>query len=239
MEKTFKHSGDLGDIIYSLPIIKKLGGGILYLDITGGEDEPIIQAQCLTKKTKFNQSAYDFIRPLLLEQSYIKDVRIYSSNIKIDYNLNQFRFKFALNKPILNCYLEAFNINYNINEPWLKVTNLPTLPRNTVVCRSPRYQSAHVWFEGNKFNLRDKALFVGLSKEHEYFEWTFDIKIPYCPVNNALELAKVIAASKAFICNQTFALSIAIGLATIPIVQEVDKTVPNCVYSDKTNMQYI
>lgn len=239
MEKTFKHSGDLGDIIYSLPIIKKTGGGILYLDITGGDDEQIIQAQCLTKRTKFNQQGYDFIRPLLLKQSYIKDVRVYTPDVKINYNLNDFRAKFSLNKPILNCYLEAFNINYDINEPWITVSELPSLPRNTVVCRSPRYQSAHVWFEGNKFNLRDKALFIGLPKEHEYFEWTFDIKIPYCPVNNALELARVITASKAFISNQTFALAVGIGIGTVPIMQEVDKIVPNCRYINKKNMQYI
>ena len=30
--KTFKHSGNLGDIVYSLPTIIALGGGILYLN---------------------------------------------------------------------------------------------------------------------------------------------------------------------------------------------------------------
>lgn len=36
MAKTFKHSGDLGDIIFALPAVRALGGGILYLDPDGG-----------------------------------------------------------------------------------------------------------------------------------------------------------------------------------------------------------
>ena len=50
---TYKHSGDMGDIIFSLPVIKHFGTGILYLDPNGGEG-------CLTGaapsrgKTKLN-----------------------------------------------------------------------------------------------------------------------------------------------------------------------------------------
>jgi hypothetical protein len=31
MSKTFLHSGSLGDIVYSLPTIQALGGGVLYI----------------------------------------------------------------------------------------------------------------------------------------------------------------------------------------------------------------
>ena len=53
--KTFKHSGDIGDIIYSLVTIKKMGGGILYLDTSGGITDKACNLQCLDKKTKFNK----------------------------------------------------------------------------------------------------------------------------------------------------------------------------------------
>ena len=59
MVKTFLHSGDLGDIIYSLPTIRKLGGGILYLDITGGSKDEYCKQQT-TDRLKFNINSFNF-----------------------------------------------------------------------------------------------------------------------------------------------------------------------------------
>ena len=242
--KTFKHSGDLGDIIYSLPTIKLLGGGILYLDITGGEDEPICKAQCMDGKTKFNKITYDYIKPLLEIQDYITEVKIYKSE-KIDYNLNNFRYKFAdpnsrsKTKNLLDCHLESFNLPvWNSNDSWLKTDNVIKLDRKTIITRTPRYQSNYAWYQSNKFKIRDKCIFVGLPKEHDYFEWALDIKVPYYPTKTALDMARVLSGSNSFITNQTSTLAIAIGLGTVPIAQEVDPRVPNCVFTDKKNMNY-
>lgn len=246
MEKTFKHSGDLGDIIYSLPVIKTLGGGTLYLDITGGEDEPSCRAQCMDGKTKFNKISYDFIKPLIEVQPYIKEVKIYQKGQKIDYNLNLFRYKFAdpnsrsKTKNLLDLHMEAFGLpEWDPNEPWLFVDNPIKLERKTIVTRSPRMQSNFPWFQSNKFKFRDNAIFLGLPKEHEFFEWTFDIKIPYHPVKDALEIAKILKGAKALAANSTFILSVAIGLGTVPIVQEVEPHFPTTVFLGKTNMNYI
>jgi ADP-heptose:LPS heptosyltransferase len=121
----------------------------------------------------------------------------------------------------------------------LVATKHVILDRSTIVTRTPRYQSNFAWFQSNKFKFRDKAIFVGLPKEHEYFEWTFDIKIPYHPVKDALEMANVISGCKAFVSNATSTLAIAIGLGTTPIVQEVDPRVPSAVFTNKKNMNYI
>jgi hypothetical protein len=246
MEKTFKHSGDLGDIIYSLPVIKTLGGGTLYLDITGGEDEPSCRAQCMDGKTKFNKISYDFIKPLIEVQPYIKEVKIYQKGQKIDYNLNLFRYKFAdpnsrsKTKNLLDLHMEAFGLpEWDPNEPWLFVDNPIKLERKTIVTRSPRMQANFPWFQSNKFKFRDNAIFLGLPKEHEFFEWTFDIKIPYHPVKDALEIAKILKGAKALAANSTFILSVAIGLGTVPIVQEVEPHFPTTVFLGKTNMNYI
>lgn len=243
--KTFKHSGDLGDIIYSLPTIKNLGGGILYLDITGGSDEPACKAQCMNGKTKFNETSYSFIKPLLAAQSYLHDIRIFNGE-KIDYNLNLFRHKFAdpnsrsKTKNLLDLHLDAFNLpKWDANQGWLEVLNPIALEKRTIVSRSPRMQANYPWFEVNKFKFRDKAIFVGLPKEHEIFEYTFDIKIPYHPVSDALELARVIAGCKAFAANSTFTLAVAIGLGNVPIVQEVEPHFPTTVFEGKTNMNYV
>ena len=245
MEKTFKHSGDLGDILYSLPTIKLLGGGILYLDITGGADEPSCRAQCMNGKTKFNITSFNFIKPLIKSQSYITDVQIYNGE-HIDYNLNKFRYKFAdpnsrsKTKNLLDLHLDAFDLpEWDPNEAWIIINNPIILDRKTVVSRSPRMQGNYPWFEVNKFNFRDKAVFVGLPKEHDIFEYTFDIKIPHHEVKDALELARVIAGCKAFAANSTFTLSVAIGLGTVPIIQEVEPHFPTTVFKGKKNMNYV
>jgi len=80
MSKSFKHSGDLGDIIYSLPVIKALGGGIIYLNPNN-------------KFTNFTMNGYEFIKPLLLSQDYVKGVGLYTPNLLIDYDLDSFRVK--------------------------------------------------------------------------------------------------------------------------------------------------
>lgn len=243
MEKTFKHSGDLGDIIYSLPVIMSAGGGTLYLDITGGEDEPACKSQCMDGKTKFNKTSYDFIKPLIMAQPYINDVKIYDKKSKIDYNLNMFRYKF--NKPrnknrnLLDLHMEAFGLpEWDPNKPWLFVDEEIKLERKTIVTRSPRMQANYPWFEMNKFNFRDKGVFLGLPKEHEYFEWTFNIKIPYHPVKDALEIAKILKGCTALAANSTFILSVAIALGTVNIFQEVEPHFPTTVFEGKKNMQY-
>src|SRR5947208_2662564 len=89
--KTFKHSGDLGDIIFSLPTVRALGGGVLYLDPTGGELEPLVKEPLkLRTHTKLTAAAIDSLRPLLLLQEYIADVRFWHGE-RVDYNLDEFR----------------------------------------------------------------------------------------------------------------------------------------------------
>lgn len=244
MEKTFKHSGDLGDIIYSLVAIKRLGGGILYLDTTGGESDQACKMQCLGGKTSFNKDSYNYLYPLLKAQPYIYDVKEWNGE-NCDYNLNKYRIKFndgtCKTTNLIDNQLDSLNLPLytDHNEPWLVVRENIKLDRNIILTRTPRYQSNYTWFLINKYNIEKTAIFVGLPKEHEYFEWTFKIKVPYYEVKDALEMAKILAGCETFICNATSTLAIAIGLGTVPIVQEVDPRCPSCVFKGKSNMTYI
>ena len=241
--RTFKHSGDIGDIVYALYAIKKMGGGKLYLDPTGGETDIACINQCIDKKTKFNLNSLNYLKPLIEAQDYITEVSVWGGEI-CDYNLNNFRLKYndgtCRTNTLIDNQLEALNLPLytDHNESWIKVDNSIKLDRKTLITRTPRYQSNFAWFQSNKFKIRDTAIFVGLPKEHEYFEWTFDIKVPYLPVKDALEMAIVLNSCKAFISNQTSTLGIAIGMGTVSIMQEVDPRVPNCVFRSKTNMNY-
>lgn len=244
--KTFKHSGDMGDIIYSLATVKKMGGGILLLDTTGGEDEPWCKNQCIDGKTKFNKKSFEFIEPVISAQKYISKCREYIPGEKIDVNLNQFRSKFndpnsrSKTKNLLDLHLDAFGLpEHDPNEPWLVPTSRIILDRKIIVCRSPRMQSNFPWFQSNKFLFRDKAVFIGLDKEHEFFEWTFDIKIPHYKVKDSLDMCNLIAGCDLFVANSTFALSLAIGLGDVAIIQEVEQHFPTTFFKGKRNMEYV
>lgn len=86
--KTFKHSGDLGDIVYALPAIRALGGGVLCLDSAGGESEPACRAQCIDRNTKFNQAGFDFVAPLLRRQPGLNEVATWRGQA-VDVNLDR------------------------------------------------------------------------------------------------------------------------------------------------------
>ncbi len=245
MLKTFKHSGDLGDIIYSLPTIQLLGGGVLYLDVTGGETEEVCKQQCIDGKTKFNKVGFDFLYPLLSQQQYISEVKIWNGE-KIDYNLNKFRLQFAnpnsrsKTKNLLDLHLEAFGLpEHDKDEGWLDCGDPILNDRKVVVSRSPRMQANYPWFQSNKFLFRDQGVFVGLPKEHEYFEWTLGITIPYHPVKDALELCKVVKGADLFIGNSSFPLALAIGLGTVKIVQELEPHFPTTYFEGRKTMQYV
>ena len=243
--KTFKHSGDLGDIIYSLPTMKDLGGGILYLDISGGAEDEYCKRQLgdtWDGKTKFNQKGFDFLYPLLKNQKYITDVKVYNGE-KIDYNLNKLRQQFlnpntrSKHRCLVDLHRQAFGLNpYDVNNPWLECGEPIKLDKNVIISRSPRYQGSYVWLAANRKYIEKFGTFIGLKKEHELFEWTLGIKIDFFDSNSALEIAKVIAGSEKLISNSTLNLAIAMGLKDIPIIQEMDKACLITLFPDKKLM---
>ena len=74
MTKRFKHSGTLGDIIYSLAIMRNFGGGEFYLHLNqidwigqhyyGSKPDPFHQG-------RMTQKDFDFMEPFFLAQDYI------------------------------------------------------------------------------------------------------------------------------------------------------------------------
>jgi hypothetical protein len=242
--KTFKHSGDLGDIVYSLSVIKVLGGGTLYLDIEAGKDDPYCQQQLSIwgGSTKFNRSGFDFLLPLLKNQSYIHDVKIYNGE-NIDFNLNKMRFTLMnQNNPkkqhcLLNAYHESFSLpDYDVNQPWLDCGDPIYLEKKIAVTRSPRYQGAYTFLAANRSIISEDGVFLGSRKEHDLFEWTFNTKIEFFDTNSALDVAKIISGCEKVISNSTFGLAVAVGLPNKSIIQEVDKVNRLTDFPNKKNM---
>ncbi|MFA4990575.1 MAG: hypothetical protein WC579_01525 [Candidatus Paceibacterota bacterium] len=211
--KTFKHSGDCGDIIYSLPAIRELGGGILYLDIT-------------SKITRFRKEQFNMIYPLLIKQSYIKDVKLWNGE-NIDYNLDLFRTMENINKTNLcKLYLKLFKLDTEIaNKKWLECEKREISP--VIFARSMRYRQDGYNEKLIKLHKFIKnSIFIGLPEEHNDFEKRIG-KIKYYPIQNFLEMAEVINGSKLFIGNQSLPFAISEGLHKNNIL-EICPTEPNC-----------
>ena len=84
MNKLFKHSGTAGDTIYSLDIVRKMGGGDFAIAIGNIEN-------CIMKYTgrpadvasehvgRYTEQDYAMLAPLIERQSYITGVQKWQS----------------------------------------------------------------------------------------------------------------------------------------------------------------
>jgi hypothetical protein len=230
--KTFKHSGDLGDIIYSLPTIKALGGGILYLDPTGGIDDQFVcwGINNRYKNTSLSQKSIEAIKPLLLQQKYIYSVQEWDPSVKIDFNLNEFRTT-LVNNNLADSHLSAFKLPYfHKDTAWLEIDKpiQHADNKNVLITRSLRVQSNHSFWENLSDEIIESAVFVGSKFEHEVFSNTFRYKIPFWDLD-ILNLARAIKGSKLFISNQTFGSAVAEGFKK-DLIQEVYRLCPLAIF---------
>lgn len=232
----FYHSGDLGDIIYSLPTIKKLGGGCLVLS----PDYSGMKVRCtMTYEKAMN------IKELLSETDFITQVTYHHVKpIDIDYDLNSVRQGFIdwgagklseeeieelREKKLVKMYEEKFNISNTDIRPYLNLSKKIIYEKYPIIInRTDRYQNpAFPWLNILR-DFRERILFVGSEQEHQEFCKSFS-KVEYANTPSHLILAQVIKGSKLFIGNQSFPYSIAESLKH-NCIQETALNVPNCKY---------
>lgn len=236
--KTFKHSGTLGDLVYSLYLVKKLGGGEFQIALQHIEN-------CVSKygyrasdvdvqhKGRFTEQDIAWLTPLLERQPYIQKVSTWRlGNVEPDVDLDHYRSVLyrTFEGNILQAYHIAFNLPFTVEDmqtPWIEADAKTIAP--IVITRSMRYRPAdgeqgwrNIISTGM---LENSCIFVGTQKEHADFEKTFGIKVEYYQSPDFLDLANVIAGSELVVCNQGFAYSLAVGLGKSTIL-EINKIVP-------------
>jgi hypothetical protein len=223
--KSFKHSGTAGDTIYSLDIVRKMGGGNFSIAI-GNIENCILQytgrpADVAPEHVgRYTERDYELLAPLIERQSYITGVqKWYPGDADVDVDLDHFRSflyrKFEGN--IIEAYHKAFNLPWDdtmYNDVWLEAD--PIREAAIVVNRTNRYldpNSEPTWLQMcADADLTNNGIFVGTEQEHQNFvAWT-KCNIPYRPVKDFKELADLIAGADLFLGNQSMAYSIAVGL---------------------------
>jgi hypothetical protein len=245
---TFKHSGLLGDIIYSLPAMLELAS-------RAGEHQFAIQIPCdkrashapglkhMSGNLMCSQAMFDFIKPLLLAQSYIASVeflpekKISSSAMDFDLVRNGLLNVSAGN--IKDYYFKLFALMAQKTGPWIQLGAGENAPRHGIIVgRSTRYLNDAIdYMILNKLGMH--VGFIGTENEYSALKDRYPgLEIEHLPVRDALEAARLIASSRLYIGNQSFFFALAEALQTDRIL-EVFEPVPNVVPSGGRYGQFI
>lgn len=215
----FRHSGDWGDIVWSLPIIRHFGGGTLWIT------EENYTRQRLTPKLA------SMLGCLLLHQPYIKDVKYGKPREEIDFDLDEFRKDWRGPCPtkdwmVYQCQAAVWGLDgsHITKNAWITPDHALSIPgKPVVVCRTDRYHNTQ--FPWNKVaeKYRDKAVFVGTKEEFGRFksdtQWS---ELQHFVTADFVELARVIAGSQLFISNQGAAHAVAEALKVNLILEVCD-----------------
>ena len=204
---TFKHSGRMGDLLYSLYYAKQLANnepfklvlqtGVAMWDPSG---RPVLM----------NRADAEFVRPLLEAQPYIDSVEITDEPAPDCFRLDAFRdhMKRLAGKEIRQWYYDFSTVKLEpagFGKPVLAVPDVPKTDK-VAVCFTPRYKSAA---SGRMLNrIADKVVFIGLPEEHETF-CKKCFPVPYHPVKDALEMLEFMASCRLFAGNVSGTFAIA------------------------------
>ncbi len=233
---TFKHSGDLGDIVFSIPTIQALGGGTLFLDPQGGLTSPLVKWG-EKEKTKLNLGSINSITPFLELQDSIKQVRIWNGE-SVDYDLDLFRKHIKFNNLSIS-HLSAFGLSSKFaRNKWLRCPTKRVLPKPFLISRSVRYISNYSFWESNLPKFIKDSLFIGFKKDHEIFEYTFNVSIDYYETPTISDLAETINSCEKIYCNAGLPHAIAEGLHK-ELVCEIDRVHPNVIFKKKLSSTYV
>ena len=203
----FFHSGPLGDLIYSLPLINKLSENHtcnLYVNLN---KKFTYEYYKHTANGYFiDERTFKFLSPLLKKQKSLNIIKEYE-NEKIDINLDLFReipVSFTFNSP--RWFFAITGEHCDLSKPSLFVDDHTEIKNKIVILRSFRFRNIYINY--NFLKNYDNLLYVGVEEEYQ------DLKkiIPNLEIYNCkdlLEMAQIIKSSKFFLGNMSvgYALS--------------------------------
>jgi ADP-heptose:LPS heptosyltransferase len=207
----FKHSGNAGDIIYSIPAIKAIAKEAnIHLHLNLGRKGIYGKNPHPLGDKMLNEKMVEMLKPLLLKQPKFSIVDIYT-NQQLDADLDKFReYPLILNRGnIARWYFLTFAINYPLHKPWVFAEPDTSLRDSIVVARSQRYHAPGIDY--SFLQQYPRVHFIGVQEEFEEMKQMVP-NIEHLPVKDFLQMASYIAGCKLFIGNQSFPFSIAEGL---------------------------
>jgi hypothetical protein len=194
---TFSHSGDAGDIIYSLPVVRFFGGGDLFLspaDFT---------------RVKMTPERVKMFSRLLESQEYIRTVKFHNGR-EVEFNLDEFRARFndyAQCETLVQMHCRKWDVPEHVLDiPWIEV--VPVKEAEVVVNLTTRWRNVDFPWKQVYSKYKDVMAFVGSQEEHAQFETHYGL-VRHSKTKDLYDVASIIAGSKLFIGNQSMPLAIA------------------------------
>jgi len=249
MKLAFKHSGHLGDIVYSLPLVKAfcvLNNATCDFFIAANSPSPYPPTAHPAGGVMMTRESFDFIAPLLETQSYIDKAHfVPGAGIPPQaLDLDSFR-NIGLNPStgmLPGLYRKVFGIPVAIEQQWLFVdppaakvhaANVPPI----LVSRSLRYHNTAINY--SLLGQFERIGFVGLKDEYQDFVERYGLSnVENFPVRNALEFAGLLLRSQLFIGNQSFGFAVAEGLKVNRALEDYEPQ-PNVIPIGGTCIEFI
>ncbi len=203
-EQFFVHSGDIGDILYSLPAIRACGGGRLFITHTHGKTSHGMTAEKVER-----------LAPLLELQPYIQSV-CFDINT-VGHNLDGFRNHKV--GTLVDAHLSTVGKSWEERlTPW--ITDIVPKPSyDVLVHRSFRYRNDKFPWQRIVSTYEGRIGFIGFLDEYKDFTANFGM-IHYVDAHDFLQVARLIKGCQLFVGNQSSPLAVAHGMFH-PTITEV------------------
>lgn len=211
-------------MIYSLLVIKALGGGHLRFWKRSYVRDP------------FTPHKTSLVASFFASQPYIESVQ-YDDTVKPDINLDDFRAEWMrLRKQgthgrynLAEIFLKTFGLPLELaREKWLDIPPSKSAVKPAVIfSRSFRYRGRFPWkMAHDKYG--KVAAFLGLPEEYREFVGNVG-DVTYIATPTLLEAAQLISSCRLFIGNQNALMAVAIGCGKT-VLQETWPSDSNCLF---------
>jgi hypothetical protein len=210
------HSGNAGDLLYSLPAVRALGVRHLILNVYRAPDP----------NRKLTRDVAAGLAPLLLAQDYIDRVTIVSAGVPlegvdpecigVDCILDRFRNYDFTHTHLMHAHAQALGVEIDPNQPFLSVPDGDTQFRPDVILSlTPRYRALTDEFVRELGLYFENLLALGIPEEWRAISG-FDAPVKKC--GDFLEMAQWIQQARLFIGNPSLCSAIAEGLKVPRII---------------------
>jgi hypothetical protein len=194
----FTHGGATGDIIFSLPTIRAMGGGELYI-------------------TKYDEQRARSIAKLIEVQPYITKVEVVDQAPEGAINLNLFRHYAGHHQNLVLAHFKGqdFPVDDDWINGWLEVAEpFKGATPYCIINRTTNYADPNCdWAKEYDYlsSLAERVYFIGYPSEHETFCTTFN-RTPIYYDCDFLEAAYLIKSAVMFTGCYSAMSTIAMGL---------------------------
>ena len=233
----FKHSGLLGDVIYSIPAMYALANGkkiALHLNINAFNSMRK-ELRHPNGKKMLTEKSIELLKSLLLSQEQFTECDIFECQL-IDFDLDMFSripFDFRMGS-ITRWYFLAFGVNFDTSKPWLFAKSDSEYKDYIIIARSLRYRTPSIDY--SFLSQYPKVAFIGVEDEYQDMK-QFIANLEYIKVGDFLELARIISGCRFFIGNQSAPFALAEALKVKRIL-EVYPFCPNVIVEGKDGYDF-